>query len=358
NWMGSVIFTTQSIDHIALSSEQYTVTVSDNYGCSATITPVLTALPPTNIVGTITYTGGGLASGNVYLIKIGTSSADYDTVSVATVFSGNFTFLAPNAGNYYARAEAGGAYPTLVNTYFGNHYLWDSALAVPHGCSVDDSANIIMQEILPVIGPGSIHGTVYEGMGFGQKLILGPVGVMTNVIPGVPVKVGKNPGGSIVATTLTDTSGQYDFTNLPYDSYKIYTDIPGYPMDSSYAVVLSASTDSLINLDYFVDSNSVYIDLTTQIHSIEKNNSSTTVFPNPAKDNVTFVFEVKENSLVNMELYNLQGEKINVILNRNFEKGKVTQTINLDQYNITSGTYMIKANINNNNSFIKLVVIK
>lgn len=362
-WMDGAmpIGTTQSITLPAAGTSSMSVTASDYYGCVDTDAPPIVIIPggSTDLYGTISYSSGSITSGNIYVVAQGTSSALYDTVIVAPITAaGDYSIPFFAAGNYYIRAEANsGNYPTLVNTYFGDHYLWDSAIVVSHGCTQTDTFNIFMNELPGIPGPGSIEGYVYEGIGFGQKIIPG-FGVMTNVIPGVPVKVGKNPSGTIVAQTITDATGHYQVTGLPYDNYRIYTDIPGYPMDSSYLVTLNAGSDSLVNLDYFVDSNSVYIDLTTAAHLPSKAAAYLNTYPNPAKENAVIAFNVKDNSLVKFELYNLQGEKIAVLLNRRFEEGNYTEIINFDQYGITGGTYMIKAIINNNQHLIKLVVIR
>ncbi|MBC7861970.1 MAG: T9SS type A sorting domain-containing protein [Bacteroidia bacterium] len=358
-YSGSSAGTQQTITLSPAASSTLSVSCTDHFGCTAFSSGFVNVLSSTDIVGTINYSSGQVANGNVYLIKQGASSALYDTVSVVSISAapaGDFIFTGIPAGGYIIRAEANsGTYPLLVNTYYGDHYLWDSALTAIHGCSAADTNNIMMVELPVLTGPGSIHGTVYEGIGFGQKLILGPVGVMTNVIPGVPVKVGKNPGGAIVQTGLTDVNGQFDFMNLPYDNYKIYTDIPGYPMDSSYAVTLSAATDSLINLDYYVDSNSVYIDLTTAIHFVSKNTSSVRIYPNPSNGQIKIQTVELNNSKGLIRIFDVSGRLVFSSKENSFQSNSII-TIDLDANEISSGTYFLE--IPGTPEKYKIVVIK
>jgi hypothetical protein len=315
-----------------------------------------------DIAGKISYSGGVISSSPVFLIAQGSSSALYDTIAtVSTSGAGYYSFPSVAIGNYYLRAEAT-SYPGVVNTYFGNNYLWDSSTVISHGCAAPDSAHILMLESPSASGAGFISGYVYEGPGFGSRLSSGisPV-IMYNIIPGVPVKVGKNPNGYLVATAYTDTTGYYSFDSLPLDSYTIYTDIPGYPMDSTYSVVLSAGNDSVFDLIYFADSNSVYIDLSNSVHYLDNSSDNTSKmisFPNPAHDLATIHFCVNENSTVTFDLFDLQGQKIATLLNRNFEKGIYYHSINLSQLEISSGTYLIQCAFNNQRKAIKLIVIR
>ncbi|MBC7861969.1 MAG: T9SS type A sorting domain-containing protein [Bacteroidia bacterium] len=316
----------------------YTVTGTDANGCTATYTASLNANPNTDISGVLTYSLGAVNGADVFLITQGSSSALYDTLfATLTNASGAYTFTGVNAGNYYVRTESTLS-PSFVNTYYGNQYLWDSALVVVHGCTQIDSANVAMLEMPALSGSANISGTIYEGVGFGQKLILGPVGVMTNVIPGVPVKVGKNPGGAIVASTLTDAGGVFTFNNLPIDNYRIYTDIPGYPMDSSYALSITGS-ETVVNLDYYVDSNSVYIDLTTKSPKAIQNEINFKVFPNPTNGKITIQF-ANENKNETICLYDLGGRLIYSSTQNSLQNNYLQ--LDLNGLEISSGVYLLQ----------------
>lgn len=55
-------------------------------------------------------------------------------------------------------------------------------------------------------------------------------GVVGDPIPGVDVKLGKDPGGGIVASAPTGVDGAYQFTGLPAGKYKLI--LPGLPAKS------------------------------------------------------------------------------------------------------------------------------
>jgi hypothetical protein len=343
------------------ASVDYTVTVTNPFGCTAVANYYLFAGPSVNLGGTVTYSGGPVNGANVFAIKVGATSSQYDTVAtVLTNASGVYSFTSLNAGNYIVRVEPDTSiYSNTFNTYYGDVYLWDSATVYAHYCDSNiTQANVQLIELIPVTGPASITGVVYEGVGFGQKVIVGPgnPSPYTNVIPGVPVKVGKNPGGSIVASGVTDINGRYTFTDLPYDDYRIYTDIPGYPMDSSYTITLSAPNDSLVDLDYFVDSNSVYIDLTAAIHTTDQPTVMTlNLFPNPAKGFVNVMVRSDAAESFVAKITDLTGRTVSVLNYGTLPSGMNKISIDLSN-GIVPGIYFIELKSGKQSYSGKLVI--
>jgi PKD repeat protein len=326
----------------AINSGSYTLSVTDPAnGCVATTSTPGTVSANTDIMGMLSYSLGAVSPANVFLITQGTTSALFDTVATATANgSGLFTFSSVNAGNYYLRAEAATSFTMLINTYFGNAYLWDSSVVISHGCVSNTTANIAMVELPTLSGSGTISGVIYEGAGFGNKVIPGFT-PYANVIPGVPVKVGKNPGGNIVASGVTDSTGTYTFGNLPADNYTIYTDIPGYPMDSSYHVAISVN-DTVANLDYIVDSNSVSMVIDVGFNEVKNEISVFSVFPNPTKGNVNIRFETAL-AYETITLRDMSGRTVQTIQLPKIEKGDKVQ-INLTELKLSSGVYLLELN--------------
>jgi hypothetical protein len=185
----------------------------------------------------------------------------------------------------------------------------------------------------------SIFLAIYEGAGFGNKIIPGTPEIYTNVIPGVPVKVGRNPSGTIVASTTTDSTGTYYFSNLPADNYTIYTDIPGYPMDSSYHVTVT-SNDSISNLDYVVDSNSVHLVIDVGFSETKAQTPVYTVYPNPTKGNINIHFV---NGAVDevVRIYDLSGR---VMYTSKFHSkySNSVYTFDISESGISTGVYLLE----------------
>ena len=103
----------------------------------------------------------------------------------------------------------------------------------------------------------------------------------TDPIPGLDVVLDKIPPvGNTVATTTTDLYGNYSFGNLPEGTYVISIDYEGLPADTIYQVTLDSESDSIVDLNYCVDSLASIQGCSpgiTNLNSIELSNVS--VFP-------------------------------------------------------------------------------
>jgi photosystem II stability/assembly factor-like uncharacterized protein len=250
-----------SVTVAPLNNTGYMVAVTDNNSCFGTATTYIIVAPATNISGHISYSGGALSSGvnTVALYEYVPSGTTLNAVQTTNVDGlGDYYFANVNQGNYLVKAFNDTTfYPNLIPTYFDGEYLWDNAAPVSHTCDSNTVINISMIEAPVLSGTGSISGTIVESSGF--------VRVPGDPIPGVDVKLGRNPGGQLVVSTQTDANGEYSFDNVPVnalgESYTIYVDIPGLERDSTYTVVITSSELDFPNLNYTADSSTVTPDL-------------------------------------------------------------------------------------------------
>ena len=246
-----------------------------------------------DMYGKVTYSGGDLNSGanTAVLFDYSGTFASFDSVQVSSIDGlGYYQFTSIPSGDYLIKVFADTlVYPLLVPTYYDNEFLWDTALVMTHGC-VNDTANVLMVEGIVTAGPGMLSGNVSEGFGFVALASSNSfVKLPGEPIPGIDVKLGKNPGGAMVTNTQTDPTGNYSFINIPInlpgEYYTVYVDIPGLQRDSVYNIVVTATNYLFPQLDYEADSNSVYptFPLATSIVSAEMENQFT-VFPNPTNN--------------------------------------------------------------------------
>jgi photosystem II stability/assembly factor-like uncharacterized protein len=254
---GNNISNLSSVTVSPTGSTGYMVTVSDMNGCFGTASTSISMLPATSITGSITYSGGPLTSGvnTVALYEYLPFATAFNAIQTTTLdLSGDFTFSNVNFGSYIVKVFADTSlYPSLIPTYFDGQYLWDNAVVINHTCDSNSVVNFEMLEAPVLSGTGTISGNIIETDGFNR--------IPGDPIPGVDVKLGRNPGGQLIANTQTDATGEYSFDNVPVnfpgESYTIYVDIPGLERDSSYTVVVTSSNLNFPNLNYFADSTTV-----------------------------------------------------------------------------------------------------
>lgn len=334
----------------------YTITVVDMAGCAAYGSTFAAVTPSTDIYGHVSYSGGGVTGSNVVLYKYLPYLTHFDTVQVTTTdAAGDYYFPSVDHAGYLIKVFPDAAYTTLVPTYFGNVFLWDSATIVSHDCSAADTFNIVTVEETGIVGPGSLQGTILEDVGFGR--------VPGDPIPGVDVKLGRNPGSQLVTSTQTDNSGNYSFTGLDYGSYTIYADIPGLGRDSSYTVTLDATTSDLTNLDYFVDSTEIFIvnSVTTGITPAGTTTKVApfSVYPNPSNGNASIEYSITDDAVVSLGIYDVLGVKVIDLVNDKQMPGTYKYNVNSQkEKGLSSGVYFVSLTINGKTDVHRLVINK
>lgn len=305
----------------------------------------------TNITGAVTYSGGPVSSGTVILLDHEPFFTSYDTVATTNLnAAGQYTFVNAPGGDFLIKVYPDTTlYPDLIPTYKDNVWAWDSANVFIHGCTQEDTANISMYELSPISGPGSLSGLVKEADGFGRA--------QGDPIHGVDVKLGITGSNMIVANTETDTSGTYTFGNLPYGSYTIYVDIPGLNRDSTYQKILDAVNPTYTNLNYWVDSNSVYIIENIGIEELPENVLQYGLFPNPTNDNTTVIYTLESDANIQLEIYNLLGIKMQTIVNEEQGPGDYIYTFNPKSSNMQPGIYFMRLSSGNKSKTLRVMVV-
>lgn len=334
---------TQSVSLSPDSTELWGVIMTDGFGCNSSgFSVYVNVMPSTDIHGHVTYSGGDVTDGTAVAYEFKPYLIHFDTIQVSPLDgSGYYHFSAIDHADYIVKVFPNTAtYPTLIPTYYGNTFLWDSAIVFSHACFVNDTLDIAVEEELIIpSGPGLMGGRIVEGVGF-ERLEGDP-------IPGIDVKLGRNPGGALITSTQTSTNGDYVFPNLPLsgpgESYVVYADIPGIGRDSSYNVVLDVTNPVYDSLNYLVDSTTVYILETSGTGVAEgiAGNNALSVYPNPSNGIVNIEYALSKNSKMSLGIYNVLGVRIRELVNSDQQAGNYKYSFNFRNYNLSAGVYFI-----------------
>jgi subtilisin-like proprotein convertase family protein len=331
-----------------LVTTTYVVQGTNANGCSANDTITISIAPNNILTGHVAYSGGNVAFSDVVLYRYFPFLSRFDTTQVQqTDGSGNYTFNLVFPGDYLVEVFPAAAYSTLVPTYYGNRFLWNEATVVSHDCIANNVLNITMVEEAGAVGPGHLHGTIREDEGFGRT--------PGDPIPGVDVKLGRNPGSNLIASTQTDTSGGYTF-DVPYGNYTVYADIPGLGCDSAYTVAVDSAHSTYNSLNYVVDSTNINFvpDPHIGIHEVSGNNIHFVVYPNPSKGNATIEYKINSDMEVELGIYNILGVEISGIINNKQTAG--TYKYNINDTHLSSGVYFIVLKTNGNTNIHKIII--
>ncbi|MES2141219.1 MAG: PKD-like domain-containing protein [Bacteroidota bacterium] len=359
---GTTTFNTSTISASPIASTVYSLSVTDNLGCSAFDTAMVNVTPSKDIFGNVRYSGGPVTNGMAVLYKYVQFQSRFDSVQYVPLnpTTGDYVFNSVNYGEYLVKVFADSAsYPTLINTYYGDDFLWDgdSVQVIDHTCA----SNTILDSITMVEltgtggGIGLIIGQIIEGISFGR--------VEGEPIEGVDVKLGKNPGGSIVATTTTDSTGHFTFSGVSNGNYTIYVDIPGLGRDSTYTFTIDSTNNQFVNQNYIADSNSVFMNPTSTVGISNPANAfenKFSVYPNPVIGNTTIEYSILQmtDSKTILEITTVLGVKITSLVNTTQQTGTYKYNFNPQNYQLNSGVYFITLTIDGKTSTKRIVVME
>ena len=292
----------------------YYATITDAHACESNLMfdLIQTGTLP-KLTGITMYGGTNVLpqnEANIYLLLPSTSGAVMmDTVAQITNASSAWEFSSLLPGNYYVKAELvnPASYPGLLNSYYDNTFQWQ--LATPIQLACDDSIDIVlnMYEMTPqTTGNGSISGTVIMLIGTKSTNAVG------EPVPGAEILIEQEPNDIPVQCAITDSTGSYNFTGLiPGNGYHLLVEIPGCPLISTYQNITIGSNDSLINMNFVVDSTlGIYMDTATFVSMIPNEGVSVEVYPNPYTTFFNVRFMIEQSNNINLELFDVMGRRI------------------------------------------------
>ena len=235
--------------------------------------------------------------------------------------------------SYYFGDVAEGEYLTQaivednVPTYHQNSEWWDEADVISSETPVWWGYNI---QLIPLDefndnGPGIINGGVFDGDG----LVSHEVDDRNDdPIEGAEILLFNNDGAPI-DYVFTNAEGSFSFGNLPYGTYTVYIEIPGFEQ-VFYTVTISPNNETVDNINFEVGQNTI----TTGNREILLESTALSVYPNPVKNelNVNFDSNISRNATI--QIVNSLGQ---VVMSDNFEQNK---TFNLAKLN--SGVFLVK----------------
>jgi subtilisin-like proprotein convertase family protein len=353
-WTGG---STAATDYFATvgppATTTYNFLVTDAFGCTVSDSSQVIVMPSTDIYGHVGAPGGvNVAGSNVLLYKYYPVLVHFDTVqTTVTDASGNYHFASVNHADYLVEVFPAASYTTLVPTYYGNKFMWDSATVVNHYCGVDDTLNIMsIKELSLAGGPGYLHGRIVEDTGY--------VRVPGDPVPGVDVKLGRNPGGQLVAGVPTDGNGEYEFMNVPLGNYTVYVDIPGLGRDSSYTFSVDSVNMVYNYLDYTVDSTTIHIvpNAGVSVQDLADAPDKFSVYPNPSKGNATIEYTIGIDTDVSLGIYNMLGVKIAGIVNAHQQAGTYKYAVNDRNSSLRAGVYFVALITNGKTNIHKIII--
>lgn len=238
-------------------------------------------------------------------------------------------------GNYFAEDS------TAVFKYIGSDTVWSNVLRVKG--TYNDMSFCNSSTGIVCGNNGKILRTTNGAVSWDSSVVSGNalLGVqMNNLTNGYIV----GTMGTILKTTNSGTS--WSLQNSPVasllnDVYVMSADDLGFIVGGSGRILKTTNGG---------------ITAITMLSEVPREYSLSQNYPNPFNPNTTIKFSMSEQDFVNLEVFDITGKRIRVILNRILRGG--IYKINFDASNLPSGTYFYRFKTSTFFDVRKMVLVK
>ena len=257
---------------------------------------------------------------------------------------GRFLFPALFGGAYVLQAVPDTLDLQLMQVYYAEEAVWEHAHQIHLDAAVED-VDVLFEQFdyrLP-FGTNKIYGqfewpeepfqeaAVYCDDWFERN---GEQAYCDGGLSNIGIQL-YNPGlDDLLATALTDHKGRFYFKDLPYGSYRLHADLPGYPMITSEVIRFTPETASEKEVSFTLFQKQIYA--TVIEPESEENPLSAALYPNPVDEKLFVQSQFSEVHTI--IIADISGR---IVLEQSVHQSQTKQVI-VDVSNLFSGLYIVK----------------
>jgi protocatechuate 3,4-dioxygenase beta subunit len=253
--------------------------------------------------------------------------------------------VSDSAGKYSVSGLASGSYFMLIYAsgfvpqFYKNADRWEDATVIKLTSGSLTAINVTLQAIPRLTSSGQIVGTIHSNAG--------------TALPGTLVTI-KSSSGATVASAITDGNGVYTVTGLTQGSYSITASIAQYSSQQQSATYdPSFGSTTVSNFSMSTASVTAVKDPAGNVPAkFELHNN----YPNPFNPSTIISFTLPVNSLVRLQVYNILGQKVAELINKQMNAGNYNVTFNADK--LSSGVYLYRLEAGQFTATKKMILTK
>lgn len=326
--------------------------VSDEVSCKL--------IPSYGIEGRVKHNNKAVANSVVIAASIENKIIS-DLYKTKTDSEGYFKFDKMQEAHYILYAVPDTINETGVPTYYANNSTWHDAYKVYLNADVYDIDINLKSKIDNFIeGRGSISGKFeYPNFNFNDSSFYcsswyeqdSSKSYCNEGLSNVVISLYDKNKTKVISYDITDKEGNFHFSNLPYGSYYIISEIPRYKTSNQYLINITERNYKIEKLIFYInESNNINLRM---YNPDVDDDSKITLYPNPCDKHINIVGYFDEGSY-DVEIINTNGIRV---YSDNYHLSNDTHlTIPTD--NLTDGVYIIKVYNSNNILYInKLYII-
>lgn len=263
-----------------------------------------------DIFGKVSRTGGEPLNSGLVVLFDALENAAYDTLRITPINAvGEYRFANQALRNYVVLAWPNSRqFPRALDTYFPDQIFWDEAELII--LDLEKEADIDLLE-LPFLerGDRNIEGSLE------RELIINGRSMERTRVSNARVTVRRSTSTSkgldvvyeVVAVLFSDEFGEFRFSNLPPDLYRLKFDIPGTPMDENRNIDLDLRSRSGANVRATIIDNQIIVEELIALSAADLL-AELEIFPNPSTDFLTFRTQLEHPTRLFWKIYNPQGQ--------------------------------------------------
>jgi len=251
-----------------------------------------------------------------------------DTAQIDTL--GVYWFFQVPAGKYLTKARLQSAsvlYGQFIPTYFGNVYDWNDAVEIILADTDNWSCDITLLPSAGLeVGTGQIKGQIsYDTSS-----------VVKTPIPAENVEIILlNELGALKTCGLSDNSGYFKFSNIPFGTYQLFPDVAGIQTTPMY-VTISEEIPLANNITLVIYPGEITFSIHENISAFVDN--ALLLYPNPVTDQARISLQVKKSSGLTVMITDLSGK---IIYRQESQVYAGDQEITLPVRELPAGFYQV-----------------
>ncbi len=261
-------------------------------------------------------------------------SANGHTHVGITDSTGNYSIPELPSGTYFVMFHARG----YVSQFYMNADKWENATSIALTSSVTGINASLKSESQSTIG-GSIIGQIHSDNG--------------TAIAGALITI-SDSHGQVIGTAVTDANGSYTIQGVPQGSYTITASITQYSSQQTTTSYDPSAGSTTVN--NFTMSPSTVTSVETAQPNLPTKFVLQNNYPNPFNPSTIISFEVPFASHVKLDVYNILGQKVAELVNKNLSAGNYQYSFNAN--NLSSGVYLYRIEANGFTATKKMILTK
>ncbi len=285
-----------------------------------------------SISGTVSDTAGTGIKGA--FVVVFDSASEHVRVGISDS-TGSYSVNGLASGTYYVLFHARG----YISQFYMNADKWENATAIHLTGSVT-GINATLKSSGQTTASGSIIGQIHSGNG--------------TTLAGVLITA-TNSNGRVVATAMTDVSGSYTIQGVAQGSYTLTASLTTYNSQQQTTSYDPNSGSTTVN-NFTMQKATAVTGISTQQSDLPTRFVLQNNYPNPFNPSTVISFSVPFASHVRLDIYNILGQRVAELINRNLSAGNYSYSFNAS--NLSSGVYLYRIEANGFTSTKKMVLSK